>query len=324
MPLISDPGLDAHLRGAEWYINNALRPGTQANHLSALKAFITFNYKYGLDYRQVSVSSICTFIHQLTLSHDNPTTILNYASNLCAVLKRLALDVTPFRSINVADFLSSIKVNVRHTPNRRQPVSHQMLHLIVWAAYEDKEGPTVAFAFILLFFTMFRQSNTAQRTVKQFDATRQLLRSDILTNEESLIVTLKWSKTRQVSMASSVAAPALPGADICPVGAYKQMLEHAPTVSPSQALLCFPDCRPMPISYLNKVWDTCLLRLGAKRRDYTLHSLRRGAATEVFSDSPASLDQIKRHGDWASSAVFSYLPHDPRNSEVYRHFQTLA
>lgn len=321
--MLSDPGVDAHLRGAEWYINNALRPGTQANHLSALKAFIVFNFNYGLDYRQASVSSICAFMHNLTLNHDNPTTILNYASNLCAVLKRLGIDVSAFRSINVSDFLASIKINIRHTPNRRQPVSHRMLRSIINEARADPEAPTVCFAFILLFFTMFRQSNLAPRTVKQFDPTRHLLRSDILLSADALIVSLKWSKTRQGPTASSVAAPALPGADICPITAYQRMVEYIPTLSPGQPLLCFKDLRPVPISYLNKAWDACLCRLGANRRDYTLHSLRRGVATEVFSDSPASIDQIKRHGDWASSAVFAYLPHDPRNSEVYRHFQTL-
>lgn len=270
------------------------------------------------------MSSLCAFIHHLTVEYDNPTTIFNYVSNLAAVLKRLGCDISPFRSVNVCDFLSSIKINIRHTPNRRQPVSHRMLCDIVQAALSDKEGPTVAFAFILLFFTMFRQSNLAPRTSKQFDITRHLLRTDILLTSDALIVGLKWSKTRQGPTASSVAAPALPGAVICPVRAYGAMLDHAPTLAQPQPLLCFKDLRPMPTSYLNKAWDACLARLGVSRRQYTLHSLRRGAATEVYSDSPASIQQIKTHGDWASSAVFAYLPHDPRNSEVYRHFQTLA
>lgn len=286
--------------------------------------FINFNYKFGLDYRHISISSLCAFIHHLTTVHDNPKTIVNYASNLCSVLKRLDIDVSPFRSINVLDFISSIKVNIRHTPNRRQPISHDMLRDVVQLALRDTHGPTVAFAYICLFFTMLRQSNIGPRTSKQFDATCQLTRSDVHITPDAIIFGLKWSKTHQSSTASSVAAPALSGDVLCPVRAFRSMVQHVPTMSNTQPLLCFKDLRPMPTSYLNKVWDQCLSALGAKKREFTLHSLRRGAATEVYSDSNASLEQIKRHGDWTSSAVHNYLPHDPRNSEVFRYFQAIA
>lgn len=316
--------MELHLRGAEWYINNALRPGTQANHLSVLKMFINFTCKFSLDFRRVTVPLLCAFIHNLTVLHKNPNTILNYVSNLCAVLKRLGLDTSAFRAVDVMDFISSIKVNIRHIPNRRQPVSHEMLATIVDFARRDPHGPTVTFAYIILFFTMLRQSNIAPRTSRAFDASRQLTRGDVIPQHDAIIIGLKWSKTRQGPTASSVAAPALPGNDICPLRAYRDMVQHVPTTHDSQPLLCFTDLRPMPASYLNKVWDRCMSAIGVAKRHYTLHSLRRGAATEVYSDSPASIDQIKRHGDWTSSAVFSYLPHDPRNSEVYRHFQTLT
>lgn len=231
------------------------------------------------------------------------------------------MDTSGFRSPDFQDFISSIRANIRHTPNRRQPVLQDMLGVIMTQIGKGHDGPTLTFAIALMFYTMLRQSNLGPQNKTGFDSARHLLRSDIVLQHDAVIVALKWSKSHQGPTASSVAAPVIPGSPTCPVTAYRHMIAHIPTRHQKQPLLVFADYTPMPMSYVNKTWDLTLEGLGIRGRQYTLHSLRRGAATQVFNEGVASIDQIKRHGHWSSDAVHAYLPSDPRNSQVFRHFK---
>lgn len=322
--MISDPILEFHLRGAEAYINTGLRPGTRSNHLTALRLYIDFTSQHRLIYMRPSVSSLCAFIHSLTLKYPNPTTIINYVAALASALKRLGVDVAPFRSVNVYDFLSSIKVNIRHEPTKRLPVSYDMLCKIVQLLINDPQGPTLVFAVLLMYFSFLRQSNLCPRNKTAFDPTRHLLRTDVIARHDALLVAVKWSKTRQGSHASSVAMPALPGALTCPLMAWRAMLQHAPTIKHPQPLFSFRDATPLPLSYMKRVWDQTLIQLGITHRLYTLHSLRRGGATDVYQSGTASIQEIQSHGDWRSDAVFTYLPHDPRHSRIPDIFRDIA
>lgn len=53
-----------------------------------------------------TVSSVCAFMHYLTLNYGNPSTILNYVASLAS-----AYD---FVYDYVYDFILSIKTNIRH------------------------------------------------------------------------------------------------------------------------------------------------------------------------------------------------------------------
>lgn len=321
--MITDPILDRHLRSAERLMAGAIRPGTRANHMAALRTFIGFSVFHNLDFHSPDVPHICAFINYLVTHYSNPGTLANYISSLTSVLRRLHVNVSSFASIEVTDLMASIKINIRHVPNKRPPVTVEMLPVLVYSVVGDPQGPTVAFAIIIMFVTFLRQSNLAPRNKSMFDPTRHLTRSDVYLTSEAVVFNIKWSKTQQGPSASSVAAPAMPGRVFCPVAACQRMLQHAPTRDANQPLLSFPDGSPLPISYIDKVWDTALMGMGIPQRTYTLHSLRRGGATEVYGAGTASVQEIQQHGQWRSDAVYQYLPNDPRSSSVFRHFKDL-
>lgn len=313
--------MERHLRGAEAYINSALRPGTQANHISILRTYIDFACAHNLYYSCPSVSSICAFIHYLTIKYDKSTTIINAISGLASVLRRMGIDTSPFRSINVLDFVLSIKTNIRHVPFKRLPVSFEMLRDVLVSIRPSPEGPTIALALLIMYYTFFRQSNLCPRNKTGFDQTRHLVRGDVIARPHGLAIALKWSKTRQTMSASTTAAPAMADAAMCPVAAHRDMLVFSPTMSDSQPLISFRDASPLPLTFLKKAWDQALGTLGADPHFYTLHSLRRGGATDIYTHGAASIQQIKDHGDWASDAVYQYLPNDPGRSSVVAAFK---
>lgn len=320
---IADPLLDHCLRSAEVYMNGAIRPGTRANHMAALRTFIGFSVFYKLEYTAPTVPHACAFIDYLISHYSNPGTIANYVSSLTSVLRRLHVDVTCFASIEVNDLMTSVKTNIRHLPNKKAPVAIDMLPVIIYNVLQDPNGSTVAFAITTMFFTFLRQSNLGPRNKTKFDATRHLLRRDVHLFPDGVLYNIKWSKTRQASSPTTVAAPAMPGHIACPAAAYTRMIHLVPTVDPAQPLLCFADRSPMPISYIDKVWDAALQAMGIPSRIYTLHSLRRGGATEVYGGGVASLHDIQQHGTWQSRAVYEYLPNDPRRSTVFKYFRDI-
>lgn len=232
----------------------------------------------------------------------------------------MGIDISPFRAVNVIDFVQSIKTNIRHVPQRKLPVSYQMLVSIIESLYQDTEGPSIVFAVLIMYFLFLRQSNVCPRNKSMFDHTRHLTRSDLILRDDAIIVAVKWSKSRQTTVAASLAAPALPGATTCPRQAYIRMLQHAPTTRATQALISFKDASPLPTSYLRKAWTSALARLGVTNNAYTLHSLRRGGATDAFA-AGASIQEIRNHGDWRSDAVYAYLPNDPTSSRVFDMFR---
>lgn len=286
--------------------------------------YIEFNCAHALQYDYPTISSICAFLHYLVLKYPNPSTILNNFGAVCSVLTRMNIDIRAFSSIHVRDFVQSIKQNIRHVPNRKLPVSYVMLIDIITHIYFDPEGPSVVLAVLLMYFLFLRQSNICPRNKSAFDRHRHLTRGDVILRPDGLVVGIKWSKTRQTTFASSAAAPALPGAITCPVMAYQRMLAIAPTVNSHQALVCFRDSSPLPLSYVKKVWDRALAHLGLAKGAYSLHSLRRGGASDIFNSGAASIQDIRQHGDWRSDSVYAYLPNDPSTSRVFQTFKNVC
>lgn len=259
----------------------------------------------------------------MRLHYSNPRTILNYIGGLTSVLRRMRVDVSPFSSLEVADFMTSIRVNVRTLVNKRLPVQHEMLIRIVAECRREQEGHTLAFAFILMYMTFLRQSNLGPSNKTGFDGTRHLTRGDVIVRNDAVIIAIKWSKAQQGPTATSVAAPAKPGSTLCPVRAFNNMILYTPTLAHSQPLCSFRDASPMPTSYMNNAWDRILARIGCPPRAFTLHSLRRGGATQVYNANAASIHQLKSHGQWSSDAIMEYLPNDPSRSAVFQYFKDM-
>lgn len=168
-----------------------------------------------------------------------------------------------------------------------------------------------------MFHTFFRQSNLAAITSIEFDYTRQLTRSDVEIRDQLIVVNHKWSKTHQAATHNAqVLIPAVPGSLLCPKQAVTRMIQAVPTRHPRQPFLAFRDGSHMPLSYIRKVWNTVLQAIGIPNHtSYTLHGLRRGAATHILHQDPSAREAIKEHGMWRSNAVDRYLP--ARKTKVF-------
>lgn len=291
----------------------ALRPGTVANHRSILTKFVRFCHRCDVDFTSPTDQCICMFFEDCLDTVKSPATIKNYTSALASCYRQMGLNPLRFEAFRVKNAVTSIDKNVRHVPSQAPPVSPALLKKVVRLVYRLPNGESVAAALIIMYHTFFRQSNLAAQSTLEFDHTRQLTRDDVRLYPNHVTVLHKWSKNHQrASSRSSIRIPVVPGSILCPHQAVRLMLNAVPTRHPLQPFLSFNDGNHIPIPYLRKVWNAVLNALRVPNPDaYTLHGLRRGAATHVFTSDPSTRQDIMRHGMWRSRAVDTYIPPPP-------------
>lgn len=288
----------------------ALRPGTISNHRSILSKFVRFCARCNIHFTCPTDQAICMFFEQCLETVKSAATIKNYTSALASCYKQMGLDPSQFEAYRVKNAIFSIDKNVRHVPSQAPPVTPALLRKVIRVTNRLPNGPSISAAFIIMYHTFFRQSNIAAQSTVEFDYTRQLTRGDVTVYPDHVTVQHKWSKSHQRGAhRASVDIPAIPGSLLCPREAVITMIRAVPTRHPLQAFLTFKDGNHIPIPYLRKTWNAVLNAIALPNADsYTLHGLRRGAATHVINTDPTARPDIIQHGMWRSRAVDSYLP----------------
>ena len=296
------------------------RPGTTANRNSVIKEYVLFSCKAAFPYDSPAPHQVCWYLEHLAHKGLVHTTIANHLSALRTYFAMAALDRSPLHSSVVNQAMRGLALNLRHTPDPARAVTPDVLTRAMAHLATLQYPHHVRLAVVWMFMAFLRQSNIVPRTTGTFDPTRHLTRDDIAVAQDSLIVSLKWSKTSQKSHTpTTVTVWALPGSPICPVTAYNTLLAHAPTRWAGQPLLQFKDGNSMTSPYIARNWLTLLKAANIPSHKLTLHGLRRGGATYAYHDGDATLEDVMAHGQWASSAVRAYLtPSATRRTSVHR------
>ena len=97
---------------------------------------------------------------------------------------------------------------------------------------------------------MARKSNIVPVSYADFDQDKQLLRRDVKTFHNLIVVEIKWSKTNQFD--SRLLRPpliAIPSSALCPVSAYSHMTGLLPAPSGDPA---FCVMKALPLVYSQK------------------------------------------------------------------------
>lgn len=253
---------------------------------------------------------VCMFMEQCLQTVRTSSTIKNYISTLSSCYLQMGLNPAPFYSFKVCNALLSVDKNVRHTSTPSLPVSPSLLKRVVQVVANLPDGYSIAAALILMCHTFYGGSNFAAESSRLFDPTRQLTRDDVIVHPSHLTINHKWSKSHQSSShRAATRIPATPGSKLCPRAAFLSMIRAVPTRYPGQPLLVFKDGNHIPLYHIRKVWKSVMTSINVPRHArYTLHGLRRGAATHIIRHDPSAREDIKRHGLWRSKAVDSYLP----------------
>ena len=312
-------------RKAEDRQRHTHRPGTRASREAVIKDYVTFSIWVSFPYDAPRPYNICWYIEHLAERGLVSTTISNYISALRTYFGMAGLDRAPLQSQVVANAMRAISLTIRHVPRPAQGADPAIVARALAHSHILDHPRQITLAVTWMFMAFLRQSNLAPRTVAAFDTTRHLTRGDINLRRDHLVIQLKWSKTMQKSQnPTSITLWENRESSLCPVAAFRHLISHQPSLAPTQPLLQFHDGNPMTAPYIAKSWHKLLTAASLQTQGYTLPGLRRGGASFTYHEAGAKLPDVMAHGNWASSAVRSYLtPRQAQTTSVHRALATI-
>ena len=159
-----------------------------------------------------------------------------------------------------------------------------ILRAVIFSIPKSVVGTGVTAAILIMFFGALRQSEVAPITVKQFNPAIHPTRGDVTLTDTSLSMKIKWAKNMQKNgQFRKINLAACKDPRLCPVKTLQAHYDHTPTASSTDPLIMHPGSHhPIPVSVIKSVWDAALTVAKADKTAFSLHSLRKAAATEVY------------------------------------------
>ena len=157
------------------------------------------------------------------------------------------------------------------------------------------------FLLILMFVGFLRESEAVGLCVEDV-----WLQKDTETDMDTLYVVVKKSKTDQFSENVTIVIGACPQSPLCPVRWY---LEHGGlrmNVEPLFHQLGKAAGQQLVKDTPNHILKKWMKKIKVDPKGYGSHSLRRGGTTAA-AKAKVRMHVIKRHGRWASDAVYLYI-----------------
>lgn len=301
-----DPAYAALAQAADARQREARAPGTWANMRTTVAAYERHCKRYRISPLAPTPLDVRCWLEELA-GHLCPSSIANSASHLRLHFRMAEVSTQPLDHITVRMALDAMRRSKAHTPRPSTNVPIPIMKKAVRHLQHTPEGRVVATAVIIMFFSGARQSEVAPRSAATFDPTRHTTRGDVAMAGGHLHIHQKWAKNMQAThqFRDRRLAPT-DDPHFCPVTSYRQMIHEAPTTSPRQPLLVFPsDGVTLAIPYLARQWTLAQKATGVQT-PYTLHAIRKAAATVAFASGSSELE-VQRFGGWASNAHRQYI-----------------
>lgn len=165
-------------------------------------------------------------------------------------------------------------------------------------------------ACVVAFLTFFRKSNLCVESERKFNPDRDLCKADISVEEDTVKVTVRWSKTIQFKERVLEIPLHRARGTIFDVGAVWMAYAKRDTGKEGDTAFGIVNTRgwrsPMTHSWFGKRLKQALNETGRDSSRYSGHSFRSGGATFAFEQGlPAEV--VKMQGDWVSDAYLRYV-----------------
>lgn len=261
---------------------------------------------------------ICAYIEGLAQDSLSPRTIQNHVSHIRTYLRKSLADTHQLDHIRVKWALDALKRNTTFVPRIKKPIPAPTLQYLVETLPTTVAGNTVKVAILVIFYAALRQSEVAAPSVGRFDHTRHLTRNDVVLEDDVAIVTVKHAKNMQtIYEQKTIRLQASHNSETCVVLAIRRMLNDVQTLSLQDPFLMLSDRRPMTVNYLQKQWRQHMIARGVDPTHFSLHSLRKAAATTAHQSGCPDLD-IQKYGGWKSDSHKLYIttPQDNVNRAI--------
>lgn len=286
--------------------DRALAPGTRANRISQARTFMAFMLAINSQIFNPEVTDVLMYVQLLNNSNKTIRTIKNYLSGAKAFLVERGLECTSFTHPLVVTFLKGVERHSEHVPQPAVPIQpNVILQACMCLRRASAEGEVVAACVLFAFTTMLRQCHLVYTPNGHM---HMLRRCDIMIKQDTMLVTVRSSKTTSRRSATVIPVQRTSEHGVCPVHAYEQAIRLAPSSKYACLFLEPRSGRPLSAPRVNMMFRQALAIVGFKGAlSASLHSLRRSGA-QVCVRAGLPIDQVKRHGLWKSDAIKTYLP----------------
>ena len=298
------------MRRAEDRQGKARAPGTMANQRSSTSTYIAFARRAAFPPLLPSHHMICAFIEYLATYISAPGTIRNNISHVRGYIWLAGAPMNEIDHPRVTRALEALERDKSYTPNKKLPVPTELIRSVIISIPKTPVGLAVRAAVLIMFYGALRQSEVATASVKKYNQYRHPTRSDVVITPRQITMKVKWAKNMQkASQSRNIVMQAVQDKDLCPVATLQAHFALTPSASSIVPLLKYPlSGDPIPLSVIKATWEAALTVQGADTKLYSLHSLRKAAATEADREGCQEL-LIQRLGGWKSTAYKQYIHH---------------
>ena len=205
-------------------LDQGLRPHTTMQYVRQFKVFLAFVLHSKLE-SLVSVQTILLFIELLASNTLSYRVIMNYVSALKHMFKRYGWSCASFSHPLVLRLLKGVNYSVRSNLKPKGIFTFSQIREISSLCELFESSLTYRAAFLLAFYGLFRISNIAPQSLRLFDRTRHLLRSDLKFEYPGVHIRLKWAKNVQApEKIHVIKLPEVCDPLLCPVQTLRQLL----------------------------------------------------------------------------------------------------
>lgn len=288
---------------------NCLAESTRRNLLTHLKSFLLFTLYFGLVSFPVTEDVLVVYIQFLSRNFKSVNSIKNYVLGIQTISHFNSL-VFPDLGLPIFQYqFKGLSRQLSHTPSRACPFTPEILRKILYLLDLSDPFQASVWCVIITGFLLFARIGNLLPKCQKYDHSKQLSRSDVYVAQDSVVFSLKWTKTIQ----SAERVLQIPlfcdfSSELCPGRALFNMIKLSPG-SAKDHLFAYSSphglkiiTQPQFICFLRKI----LSRAGYNASEFSGHSLRRGGASLAFSKGVPS-ELIKSHGDWKSESYLVYL-----------------
>ena len=238
---------------------------------------------FNLQELPAKVETLCLYVQFLSRSFRSVESIRNYLSGIKTLHLMLDLDFPKDNTLQLNLLLRGISRLKQHVPRQAEPITPLIL-LEMYKHLDFSLQQDVVFwsVSLLMLFLMARKSNMMPNSVKNFDPTKQLLREDVIIENQMLLVNIKWSKTRQFGHSRQIPITPMTGSCLCPVTADTNMVSLLPAKDSDPAFCLVSNKRKLiPYTYaqFHKQLKYLIRKTGRNEKLYSSHGLRRAGAT---------------------------------------------
>lgn len=231
------------------------------------------------------------------------SSITNYLSGLNFMLKSEGQDPIDFTNFKVRSVLGGAKRTLGANPRQAAPLLPAHLRTMFSYMSDSVGDVSIRSAILTSFRGLLRKSQ-----ITLSDST--LLRSDFVFYPWGMVLKVRRSKTIQFSERELlIPISKLDNTDLCAVYWCRKHF-HMTKVSGNSPAFQIPSptggFSPLTYKVLQATLKYLTSKLGLAQEYFSSHSLRRGGCT-YLAQQGASIEEIRRRGDWKSDSVYKYI-----------------